>query len=440
MPQGRRSLLAATVAAVCVVVPGQAAASHKPLPFKATATISSCRGESLTIAAQFEPAADATRRARRRIRRAHLRVRFEAAPLYGRTRKSREFDLGRAKEARRSVRFTDLPAQGYSGIVRYRWKRGKRTVLSGFVTTRRARVAGKRGKAICSLRVGKRPVDTTPPLIFPSPNDARWYRGPLDVTFLVVDDRSGVALVVSRVDGGPFARGRDTTIAGEGSHLLEYAARDAAGNQTQLFGTTLRVDENPPIRPGVTAPASSTSDSTPEITWNASSDSGSGVAGYIVLVRNTSGAIAWSSDVPTSSPRAISVTDPLPPGSYTAEVVAYDATVPQPFTATGTRAFTVVPPDPGEPPPPPDADNDGVLDANDNCPAVSNADQVDFDGDDQGDVCDSDDDNDGLADPQDPNDHDVDSDNDGINDGADQCPTEHRGSLDTDNNGCPGPT
>jgi hypothetical protein len=421
-----KSLLAAAAAAAALATgPAQATASHKPAPFDVTATIAACRGESLTIAAQIEPAPDIPkRRIKRATRHADLRVQFEAAPLYGRTRKSREFDLGRATTARRSARFTDLPAQSYSGIVRYRWKRGKRTVLSGFVRTRKARVAGRRGRAFCSLRVGKRPVDTTPPSIFPVPGDSRWYRSPLNVSFFVADDLSGVAVVASRVDGGPFARGRATTITGEGSHELEYAARDAAGNNSPLFAVTLHVDENPPTAPDVTAPTGSTSDSTPEVRWDASSDSGSGVAGYIVVVRNSDGAIVWSSGVPASSPRAISVTDPLSPGDYTAEVVAFDGAVPAPFTTTGSLGFTVVPPDPNQPPPPPDADGDDVLDANDNCPAVANANQANFDGDSQGDACDSDDDNDGLPDSSDPNDNDTDSDDDGVADGSDQCPAE----------------
>jgi hypothetical protein len=40
------------------------------------------------------------------------------------------------------------------------------------------------------------------------------------------------------------------------------------------------------------------------------------------------------------------------------------------------------------PPPPPDADSDGVLDADDNCVDVANADQADDDSDDKGNACD----------------------------------------------------
>ena len=48
-------------------------------------------------------------------------------------------------------------------------------------------------------------------------------------------------------------------------------------------------------------------------------------------------------------------------------------------------------------PPPSDADGDGVADADDNCPAVSNASQADLDGDAVGDDCDDDIDGDGFT-------------------------------------------
>jgi len=71
----------------------------------------------------------------------------------------------------------------------------------------------------------------------------------------------------------------------------------------------------------------------------------------------------------------------------------------------------------------PDTDQDGNPDSTDNCPDIANADQVDTDGDGSGNLCDADDDNDGVADPDDAFPLDprewVDSDNDGTGDNAD---------------------
>ncbi|MBI9041921.1 thrombospondin type 3 repeat-containing protein [Lutibacter sp.] len=49
----------------------------------------------------------------------------------------------------------------------------------------------------------------------------------------------------------------------------------------------------------------------------------------------------------------------------------------------------------------PDTDEDGILNADDNCPSTANADQADNDNDGLGDVCDDDDDNDGIRDTED---------------------------------------
>ena len=52
---------------------------------------------------------------------------------------------------------------------------------------------------------------------------------------------------------------------------------------------------------------------------------------------------------------------------------------------------------------PPDTDEDGIPDAQDNCPGIPNNDQLNNDNDAQGDACDDDDDNDGLSDTEEKN-------------------------------------
>ena len=72
-----------------------------------------------------------------------------------------------------------------------------------------------------------------------------------------------------------------------------------------------------------------------------------------------------------------------------------------------------------------DSDADGVADEVDNCPSVANADQLNTDGDAFGNVCDADDDGDGVSDVDEAaNGTDpllVDTDGDGANDNADNC-------------------
>ncbi len=80
-----------------------------------------------------------------------------------------------------------------------------------------------------------------------------------------------------------------------------------------------------------------------------------------------------------------------------------------------------------------DDDNDGVLDVDDNCPLIGNANQADSDGDGLGDACDPDDDNDGILDTDDncpttANADQADADGDGIGDVCDD---------DSDNDGVP---
>lgn len=99
-----------------------------------------------------------------------------------------------------------------------------------------------------------------------------------------------------------------------------------------------------------------------------------------------------------------------------------------------------------------DTDGDGILDANDNCVNEPNSDQLDTDGDAVGNVCDSDDDNDGVSDNEDAfpldstesvdtdgdgvgNNADLDDDGDGVIDSIDAFPLDPAETLDTDLDG-----
>lgn len=72
-----------------------------------------------------------------------------------------------------------------------------------------------------------------------------------------------------------------------------------------------------------------------------------------------------------------------------------------------------------------DADGDGVNDSVDNCPSIANVDQLNTDSDTQGNLCDSDDDGDGVSDTQETTQGSnlllSDTDSDGDLDGADNC-------------------
>ena len=100
-----------------------------------------------------------------------------------------------------------------------------------------------------------------------------------------------------------------------------------------------------------------------------------------------------------------------------------------------------------------DDDNDGIPDVSDNCPLIGNANQLNTDGDSEGDACDNDDDNDGIIDTEDncplmPNADqadadgdgigdvcDTDADNDGVPNAVDQCPDTPAGAI-VDITGC----
>ncbi|MEC8022679.1 MAG: transporter, partial [Myxococcota bacterium] len=88
-----------------------------------------------------------------------------------------------------------------------------------------------------------------------------------------------------------------------------------------------------------------------------------------------------------------------------------------------------------------DSDDDGIVDEDDNCPDLANPDQANYDNDLLGDVCDDDDDGDGLDDEDEPglglNPRDADTDDDGIKDGDEEKYNTDPLDCDTDDDGLP---
>ena len=324
----------AALSALCMPAGAQAATAPK-----AAATISACSGDRLTIAATVDPARV------RKLRGTTIQLRFHALPLFGLPKATGWLNAGKAKKVNRSQAFAELPADAWVGAVRWRFRKGRKTVASGLTRTRSGRAGGRRGRATCVLPVGLRPKDLVPPTVSISPTDAAtWHRAPLALRIDAEDDFSGVAEVYSRIDGGPVVGGRTPSIASEGEHFVEYGARDVAGNRSPAAAVRLRVDGGPPTAPVIDFPPSTTGDTTPEVRWSAATDSGSGVRRYFVTVNAADGRLVAARDVPATgaSSQSVTISEGLAAGSYSAQVFAFDGAAPEPFSsASAKRSFTV---------------------------------------------------------------------------------------------------
>jgi len=172
--------------------------------------------------------------------------------------------------------------------------------------------------------------------------------------------------------------------------------------------------------------------------WVTREGGGTGTTGITGQVKDTNGdgvALAFIKAEGIGSTTGTSTTYSLTPGGgYSIDDGAGTYTVTTTRTDYQTAIHTPVPiPDDGFHilnidliPAAVDSDGDGYINALDNCPQQANGDQDNFDGDAEGDICDPDDDNDGLPDtdeaticngpvcldPLDP-----DTDDDGFNDG-----------------------
>lgn len=319
-PAGCHRSLWSTVLACLVALALPAAASAAD---PAAATITACRSDSATVAGTVVVRGSAARR----VRGATLQLRFQVYPLFGMPRAAAWKVLGPKTRASARQVFTGLSADNWIGAMSWRYMRGRRTVLSGRERSQPMHFGHTRGKVNCTIVDGAKPVDTNAPSIFITPSDEVWHRAPASVRIAAQDGLSGVARVQYSIDGGPATRvgnGAVFTIPTEGAHRIDYSATDVAGN-TATKTAIVRVDAAPPTKPVVTGPASITGSRQPTITWKPSSDSGSGVRGYIVAIRRADGSTVAQQavDASTTSFQAPALDDGQP---YSATITAIDNT------------------------------------------------------------------------------------------------------------------
>ncbi|MBU1710825.1 MAG: thrombospondin type 3 repeat-containing protein [Proteobacteria bacterium] len=187
------------------------------------------------------------------------------------------------------------------------------------------------------------------------------------------------------------------------------------------------------------SPLAEISDGVFVVSWGGS-DSASGIAAYDIYTRDGQELkwFLWKERISDTSAEFIGT----PSHTHEFYSIAIDNVGHREQKAPVPDAKTYVQDDP---------DNDGVLGSNDNCPFTANSDQLDTDGDSEGNACDDDDDNDGRQDQMDNcpvvvntdqvntdgdalgNACDEDDDNDDVLDQADNCPVTANGDqLDTD--------
>jgi hypothetical protein len=318
-----------------VVLP---ATAHAADP--AAVTIGACKRDSITVAGKVK----LTGRAARKARGATLQLRFQALALFGLPHSGQWRSAGKRTSGSGQEVFPGLPADSWFGVMSWRFKKGSKTVASGLVRSQALRVGSSKGRANCTIAEGLKPRDTTAPALFILPADDAWHHAPATVQLTANDDFSGVQSVRYSVDGGPknaITNGSTFSIPNQGPHTVDWEATDVAGN-TGTRSAVVRVDGAPPTKPVLSRPFSVTQSTTPTFQWSASTDSGSGIRGYLLTIRRQDGSVAAFRTVTpdtTSVPSPATLTDGE---TYTAVVTAVDNTVDTAWTTdSDTLTFRV---------------------------------------------------------------------------------------------------
>lgn len=94
-------------------------------------------------------------------------------------------------------------------------------------------------------------IDSTPPSLAvsssPADGDNGWYLSPAALNALASDLFSGLAGVQHRVDAGAWLDGAEAGVGVEGTHTVQFQARDLAGNLTVSTPVSVHLDFTPPV-------------------------------------------------------------------------------------------------------------------------------------------------------------------------------------------------
>lgn len=240
-----------------------------------------------------------------------------------------------------------------------------------------------------------KPLSFTPN--FSDPDDANDCSGAL-IWSLIGPDGMGIDCF-GKVTWDPTQANLDPAAPqSDKSFPVNVRLRDGGENgsleQLYFFTITLQAQNDAPVIEPAT-PVSTQATALASYSWQATAtDEDDPVSGIVwsfdaasslpasgLAISSTTGRVSWT------APKVGAVFTAIPVGPYSVIVKATDS-----HAAATTRTFSFQLND-GDTP-----SGDGVADYRDNCPAVSNADQADFDGDKIGDACDGDDDNDGIPD------------------------------------------
>lgn len=91
------------------------------------------------------------------------------------------------------------------------------------------------------VKLDLHPPDLVEPRFSEEPTSSGWYTRPLTISVEAEDRVSGIVARSIRLDGGPWQTD-EVRVETNGSHTLEFTAKDTAGHESEIYQTTAKLD------------------------------------------------------------------------------------------------------------------------------------------------------------------------------------------------------